>query len=180
MSRKGLVKGRRAWDVVRLALLWARRGGAFRNRLVINMSLLHKGIKKLRHSHHQTPQRGALVYGERELSFDDTPMIHVKMHRPSSLRFKMPHIPCIKPHVDFDYDFEFDDGYYGYGAECDDGYRVAAMTEEEAARPEEVNHEHSDEEIDLKAEKFIAKFYEQMKLQRQISYLQYSENGSKN
>lgn len=178
MSKKGSIKGRRAWDALRLALLWARRGGAFRNRLVINMSLLHKGIKKLRHSHHQTPPRGALVYGERELSFDDTPVIHVKMHRPSSLRFKMPHIPCIKPHVDFDYDFEFDDGYYGYGGECDDDCRAAAV--EEAAAPEEVNGEDSDEEIDLKAEEFIAKFYEQMKLQRQISYLQYSENGSRN
>ncbi|KAL7198200.1 hypothetical protein ACSBR2_020674 [Camellia fascicularis] len=32
-----------------------------------------------------------------------------------------------------------------------------------------------DEENDLKAEQFIAKFYEQMKMQRQVSYLQYNE-----
>ncbi|XP_057776653.1 uncharacterized protein LOC130995399 [Salvia miltiorrhiza] len=164
MSRKSSVRSRRAWDVIRLALLWARRGGVFKNRLAINMSLLQKGIRKLRHSHHHAPP---LVYGERELSFDDTPVIHVKMHRPSSLRFKMPHIPCIKPHVDFDYDFEFDDDrdeIYGYGAE------------EEDDEDEEVNI--GDEEVDLKAEEFIANFYKQMKLQRQISYLQYNEKGS--
>ena len=32
-----------------------------------------------------------------------------------------------------------------------------------------------EEEIDSKAEEFIARFYDQMKLQRQISYLQYNE-----
>ena len=144
--------------MLRLALLWARRGGAFRNRMAINMRLLQKGIRKLRHSlHHGTPP-GALVYGERELSFDDTPVIHVKMHRPASLRFM---IPCIKPQVDFDYDFDFDDD------------QIYAEEEEKVI-------EECDDEVDLKAEEFIANFYKQMKLQRQISYLQYHEKRSTN
>ncbi|KAG6426832.1 hypothetical protein SASPL_111066 [Salvia splendens] len=159
MSRKNSMRSRRAWDVLRLALLWARRGGAFRNRMAINMRLLQKGIRKLRHSHHHgTP----LVYGERELSFDDTPVIHVKMHRPASLRFM---IPCIKPQVDFDYDFDFDD---------DEIY-----AEEEEEKVIGIGEE-CDEEVDLKAEEFIANFYKQMKLQRQISYLQYHEKRSTN
>lgn len=155
----------RAWDSLRLALLWARKAGVFRNRLVINLNQLHKGIKKLRQSHQASA--GALVYGDRQFSFDDTPIIHVKMHRPSSLRFKMPHIPCIKPHVDFDYDFEFDD---------DDDYvkeRRSFLKEKQ-----EDDNDDDDEGIDLKAEEFIANFYEQMKLQRQISYLQYNDNTS--
>lgn len=176
MSKKSSLATRRAWDVLRLALLWARKRGVFRNRLVINLSVLQKGIRKLRHSH-QTP-RGALVYGDRELSFDDTPIIHVKMHRPSSLRFKMPHIPCIKPQVDFDYDFESDDDYDVDVGEMFDGVdRVIKGAEEEEEEEEEVNGA-CDEGIDLKAELFIAKFYEQMKLQRQISYLQYNDKGS--
>ncbi|KAL1550278.1 hypothetical protein AAHA92_18260 [Salvia divinorum] len=162
MSRKSSARSRRAWDVLRLALLWARRGGAFKNRLAINMRLLQKGIRKLRHSHHHgTP------HGERELSFDDTPVIHVKMHRPASLRFI---IPCIKPQVDFDYDFDFDDDEsYGYGAALEEAEEEVIGIGEEC-----------DEEIDLKAEEFIANFYKQMKLQRQISYLQYNEKRSAN
>ncbi|XP_047963499.1 uncharacterized protein LOC125208003 [Salvia hispanica] len=158
MSRKNSMRSRRAWDVLRLALLWARRGGAFRNRMAINMRLLQKGIRKLRHSHHHGTPPGALVYGERELSFDDTPVIHVKMHRPASLRFM---IPCIKPQVDFDYDFDFDDD------------QIYAEEEEKVI-------EECDDEVDLKAEEFIANFYKQMKLQRQISYLQYHEKRSTN
>lgn len=165
--------GKRAWDILRLALLWARKGGVFRNRPVINFNVLQKGIKKLRHSN-QSPQGGALVVGDRQLSFDETPVIHVKMSRPSSLRFKMPHIPCIKPHVDFDYDFEFDHIDYNYDdheeEEFDDHVKEE---EEEEVEEEEVLNE--DEGIDLKAEEFIAKFYQQMKLQRQISYLHNNE-----
>ncbi|KAG9131942.1 hypothetical protein Leryth_023252 [Lithospermum erythrorhizon] len=68
----------------------------------------------------------------------------------------MPQMPC-QPQVDFDYDFDYDynnrsDNYRPSNAENDNG-----------------------NEIDLKAEKFIAAFYEQMKFQRQVSYLQYNE-----
>lgn len=45
--------------------------------------------------------------------------------------------------------------------------------EEEEYEEETIPEE--EKEIDLRAEEFIAKFYEQMKLQRQISYLQYNE-----
>ncbi|CAI9761487.1 unnamed protein product [Fraxinus pennsylvanica] len=105
MQKKGSKSGHRAWHTLRLALLWARKGGILRNKFALSLSLLQKGVRSPRHPN----GGGALIYGERELSFDQTPIIHVKMHRPSSLRFKMPHIPCINPHVDFDYDFELND-----------------------------------------------------------------------
>lgn len=190
--------GRRAWNILRLALLWARKGGVFKNRLMMDLRLLPKFIiKNLRNSnnHHQ---RGALHYGDRELSFDDTPVIHVRMHRPSSMRFKMPHIPCINPHVDFDYDFgcssdydqEDDNVNGGYDNDDDDivarksflmaadhhrqqpgsdnGCDLDKCEETDCGTP-------CDEGIDSKAEEFIARFYQQMKLQRQMSYLQYTE-----
>lgn len=146
---------------------------------------LPKYIKSLRHQE----RHGALqAYGERQLSFDTTPVIHVRMHRPSSLRFKLPHIPCINPaaaQVDFDFDFnddndegyyydevtrksflenadEEDDEYYGYDQVCED--KIC-----------EDDDDDDNKGIDMKAEEFIAKFYEQMKLQRQISYLQYHD-----
>ncbi|CAK9145196.1 unnamed protein product [Ilex paraguariensis] len=171
MQEKKSDVARRAWNILRLALLWAKKGGVLKRRLMMDLT---KHLKNLRHS----TQRGALHYGERELSFDDTPVIHVKMHRPTSLRFKLPHIPCINPQVDFDYDFEYSDDNedrisYGdlarksflKGVDDEDDYQCEACHE---VIPCE------DEGIDLKAEEFIAKFYHQMKLQRQKSYLQYN------
>ncbi|KAE8676681.1 hypothetical protein F3Y22_tig00111582pilonHSYRG00615 [Hibiscus syriacus] len=129
-------------------------------------------------------------YKERQLSFDDTPIFNVKVHhhRPTSIRFLL---PCISTEeVDFDYDFGVDD--------CDNGresYLTGSESDvEEGGEVEECGYEGSDEKenssfpysyefedegIDSKAEKFIAKFYEQMTLQRQISYLEYTERDSK-
>lgn len=132
----------------------------------MELRLVPRFLKNLGNS-----RRDSIHYGEHELSFDETPIFHVKMHRPGSMRFKMPHIPCINPEVDFDYDFELGGG---------DG--VAAGDEEEEARKSFLLGVDEDdcgcdgaEEIDVKAEEFIAKFYAQMKLQRQISFLQYKE-----
>ncbi|KAK3430638.1 hypothetical protein EUGRSUZ_E02488, partial [Eucalyptus grandis] len=85
---------RRAWDVVRLALLWPRRGGAFRRLIAVKFRLaVARFVKSI---------------GERELSFDKTLVFHVKMHRPGASkrsRFRLPRIPCISPDVDFEYGF---------------------------------------------------------------------------
>ncbi|KAG5514176.1 hypothetical protein RHGRI_035541 [Rhododendron griersonianum] len=171
----------RAWNILRLALLWARKGGLFRKRVVMDqLRLFPKFLKTLRHS----TKRGAIHYGERELSFENTPIINIKMHRPSSMRFRMPRIPCITPCGDFDYNSEFkddddDDDFLSY---CSDGgARKTIMMGGDDEDDEDNGCEVCeaiipvDEEIDIKADQFIAKFYEQMKLQRQISYLQYNE-----
>lgn len=130
---------------------------------------LPKYIKSLRHH-----QRGGTLraYGERQLSFDDTPVIHVRMHRPSSLRFKLPHIPCINPaQVDFnDFDFNEDNDY-------DDVARKSFLKSADDEEYYGYDQVCEDQGIDMKAEEFIAKFYEQMKLQRQISYLEYHDKN---
>lgn len=161
--------GHRAWNILRLALLWARKGGVFRRRLVTEMRLLPKYLRRLAHATPPTP--GQLYYGERELSFDKTPIFQ----RPSSMRFHLPHIPCINPHVDFDYDFDVDEDHdlhhYDNGRKC--GHNNEEYGYEECEREGE-EEEEEDQGIDVRAEEFIAKFYQQMKLQRQISYLQYN------
>ncbi|KAL1825814.1 hypothetical protein DCAR_0314006 [Daucus carota subsp. sativus] len=186
MQMKKSNAARRAWNILRITLLWARKGGVLRRRLMLNFP---KYIKNLRHNHGGNTYR----YGERQLSFDDTPVIHVRMHRPSSLRFKLPNIPCINPaQVDFDFDFNDtnDDGFY-----YDDIARKSFLKSAEEEEDEEEEYsgldvevygdqeieEHEQEQaanIDTKAEEFIAKFYEQMKLQRQISYLEYHKTST--
>ncbi|XP_061338386.1 uncharacterized protein LOC133285214 [Gastrolobium bilobum] len=174
--------GHRAWNLLRLSLLWARKGGVFRRKLAMELRLVPKYLKRLGHT---TPP-SQIHYFERELSFDETPIFHVKMSRPSSMRFHLPHIPCINPHVDFDYDFnDDDDNIVEYG----NGRKSALM--DAGDQDEEVYYGYeggcqemaSDEDaqgIDKRAEEFIAQFYQQMKLQRQISLLQYNETTNRN
>ncbi|KAK6803873.1 hypothetical protein RDI58_001657 [Solanum bulbocastanum] len=175
IQRKRSVVARRAWNVLRLALLWARKGGIFKNKHLVDLRLLPKYFKSLCHTN---DHYGALHYGEREFSFDDTPIFHVKMHRPASLRFKMPNIPCIKPQVDFDYDYEREDEMYNDNNNNDDAPRKSFLKtecQEDEYMSEEIVASGDDEAIDMKAEEFIAKFYQQIKLQKQLSYLQYHE-----
>ncbi|KAL5700955.1 hypothetical protein ACHQM5_026345 [Ranunculus cassubicifolius] len=161
----------RAWRILRLALLWARKGGALRRSLMVELRVLPNYIKSLCHVHH----RESIHYREKEFSFDETPLFNFKMHRPSSLRFNL---PCIKPQVDFDYEYEYD--FNGRYANEDNVYQIEGRKsyEEEDCfeEVERMNNEivPEDESIDDKAEEFIANFYRQMKMQRQISYLQYN------
>ncbi|KAK8636088.1 hypothetical protein V6N13_004798 [Hibiscus sabdariffa] len=182
----------RAWNLLRLALLWARKGGVFKRRLMMELRLVPKFLKGLAQTSTRNDHRMiSSHYKERQLSFDETPIFHVKIHhhhhRPASMRFLL---PCISTEeVDFDYDFgvnDYDNGRESYststGSESDVEVEECGYegSDEKENSPYRHSNEFEDEGIDSKAEKFIANFYEQMRLQRQISYLEYTERGSKN
>ncbi|XP_044480962.1 uncharacterized protein LOC123223376 [Mangifera indica] len=169
MPKKNGDVSRRAWNLLRAALLWARKGGLFKRRLMMELRVLPKFIRSLGHN---TPP-DQIYYGERELSFDKTPIFKVKMHRLASMRFL---IPCIDPPVDFDYDFDLDDDDED-GDGYDYGRKSYLENEEQVVEEEKIPLE--EQGIDLRAEEFIAKFYEQIKMQRQISYLEYNESLNK-
>ncbi|KAK2632323.1 hypothetical protein EUGRSUZ_L01709 [Eucalyptus grandis] len=161
---------RRAWKLLRLTLSWARQGRAFKLQLRL---LVPKFLKIIGHA--ATPH-SHIWYGERELSFEKTPVVHVKMHRPGSMRFMF---PCIKPKVDFDMEFDDEDSYRVYNGydSTKKSFFLENADEQECFYDDNGRIQCEEEErgIDSRAEEFIAKFYEQMKLQRQISYLQYNE-----
>lgn len=177
MPLKNRGVGQRAWNLLRLSLMWARKGGVFRRRLATELRLVPKYLKRLGHT---TPQNQINYYFERELSFDKTPIFHVKMYRPSSMRFNLPHIPCINPHVDFDYDFEDDNDNI---VEYDNGRKSIVLVNAEDHGQDiafsEEDQEEDEQGIDKQADEFIARFYQQMKLQRQISLLQYTETPTR-
>ncbi|XP_010429296.1 PREDICTED: uncharacterized protein LOC104713786 [Camelina sativa] len=161
----------KAWSLVRMALLWGRKGGVFKRWPLFELrSLFSKHLKALAHMRHHSSSNGDRYYGERQLSFDETPLFNVKKHCPttSSMRFLL--LPCIAPPVDFDYDFEMDGQDYSnevklYGY---DELKYESCTEED--------DEEEEKGVDVRAEEFIAKFYEQIKLQRQVSYLEYKQH----
>ncbi|CAK7348381.1 unnamed protein product [Dovyalis caffra] len=184
-QKSGSDVANRAWNILRLALLWARKGGVFKRRLMMELRVVPKFLKSLGHN----SRRDRLHYGERELSFDETPIFHVKMHRPASMRFS---IPCITPQVDFDYDFDDEvireDDIYQDGSvyESYDEMRRSFLLKSGDEEEYEDEYETCEEKIpaeekgiDMRAEEFIAKFRQQMRLQRQISYLKCHETPKK-
>ncbi|KAL9285422.1 hypothetical protein AtEden1_Chr4g0274191 [Arabidopsis thaliana] len=150
----------KAWSLMKMALLWGRKGGVFKKWPLFELrTLFFKHLKALAHHH----SNGDRYYGERQLSFDETPLFNVKkkMHCPtSSMRFLL--LPCFAPPVDFDYDFEMDGQDYSDEVQSY-GYDESCSEEEKG--------------VDVRAEEFIAKFYEQIKLQRQVSYLKYKQHN---
>uniref|UniRef100_A0A0D9VT41 Uncharacterized protein n=1 Tax=Leersia perrieri TaxID=77586 RepID=A0A0D9VT41_9ORYZ len=180
--------GRRAWRLLRLAMLWARKGSAVHSlRLLSNLRRAGVGVGI------GGGGRGdRLRYGEREYSIEETPAFRFRTPSARVLRL----IPCIAPAVpdtpgiygDEDrYFFCRRDtepecsGYYynGEPSECggeedgpaDEQLLELSMLEASAAAATE----GEDAGVDAKAEAFIARFHAQMKLQRQISWLQYNE-----
>ncbi|GLU16784.1 hypothetical protein SLE2022_331990 [Rubroshorea leprosula] len=169
MTKKSCVN--RACNLLKLALLWARKGGVFKRRLAVELSLGAKYLKNLRH----TAPRHQIHYGERELSFDKTPNFQVKMPRSASMRFLFPCISAEK--VDFEYDFgdDGDDEANGFDSEREINYLEDEGEEECGYDCCEDKAPAEEEEIDSRAEEFIAEFYKQRKLERQNSYLEYTE-----
>jgi Cotton fibre expressed protein len=161
MARRNAKLTNRAWRVLHLAVLWARKGDMFKpNHVLLRVRLLK--TLKLRHSG-QSPR----LQSEREFSFEETP----------TFRFKTPSLfclPCVTPSVDQNFDQD----------------ELEHLVYQRQKEHEQIEHDHKEEEhvelieegerleekgIDTRAEEFIQRFYEEMKLQRQISAIRYYE-----
>ncbi|XP_031498139.1 uncharacterized protein LOC116262784 [Nymphaea colorata] len=168
----------RAWSFLRFALLWSRKSSAFRRRLILNLRMMPNYLKNLRSS-------GSNFNGEREYSIEETPIFRLKFHKNVKKQGHFPRIPCINAPIevegeDFFYDHRSyhcdEDDVDGDGDEVvDQGSGSSSGEKKGASFSGGQDGSWKEEEVDLKADEFIAEFYRQMKLQRQISYLQYKE-----
>lgn len=97
--------------------------------------------------------------------------MRVKMYKPTSTRFR---IPCFTPGLDDMVDFNNcdDDDHHNDYCFNHRKYVLEDPVFGEVDTVEDQNDE-GDERIDERADKFIAEFYAQMRLQRQISRLEY-------
>ncbi|CAM0872844.1 unnamed protein product [Alopecurus aequalis] len=168
--------GGRAWRLMRLAVLWARKGSAAHS-LRLLKTLRRSGVGR----------KDQLRYGEREFSIDETPAFRFRTPSARVLRF----IPCIAPAVPDTPAYYGEDRYFfcdarerdeegcvgdyygGEPSECG----VESIEDEQLLERAMMEAAEGGEDagVDVKADEFIAKFYAQMKLQRQISWLQYNE-----
>ncbi|XP_020252327.1 uncharacterized protein LOC109829696 [Asparagus officinalis] len=96
-----------------------------------------------------------LHYGEHELSFDETPIF----------RFMRKHPHPFRSCADSRLDSLYDDGEDDDTGSCDPSQ---SRIEREVDRGDEG-------EIDVRAEEFISRFYGEIKLQRERSWLRYNE-----
>ncbi|XVE86769.1 hypothetical protein DITRI_Ditri18aG0060600 [Diplodiscus trichospermus] len=140
----------KAWNLLRLALLSARKGAVMKRGLKV------KGLGD------KAPS-DQIHYLERQLSFDRSPDFHVKKDRlTGSMRFLFPCLgtKTVEFHNDIadDEDGRFHNGNYSG--------RESYPTEEEEEYNGCENKSHlEDEGIDSRAEKFIAEFYGQISVQ---------------
>uniref|UniRef100_A0ACD5XPB2 Uncharacterized protein n=1 Tax=Avena sativa TaxID=4498 RepID=A0ACD5XPB2_AVESA len=182
-TRKASVGGK-AWRLLRLAVLWARKGSSVHSLRLLKTLRHGGGVGGLRWG-----RKDQLRYGEREFSIDETPAFRFRTPSARVLRF----IPCIAPAVP-DTPCDYDDGRYFFRERDDEGCVVGDYYGDDDGEPSECGVESVEDEqlleralveaaaeggedagVDVKADEFIAKFHAQMKLQRQISWLQYNE-----
>ncbi|CAA6654369.1 unnamed protein product [Spirodela intermedia] len=127
---------------------WPSNGGVFKRGLLSELRRLLNCVKSLKASPSEV--------------VDETPLFFSINRRRKSR--EIPSIPCFKPTVDFDYDGVDEEREWG-------GRYLIEGRSEESVVAEEEEEEEEEESIDKKAEEFIARFYEQLHLQQQRSFL---------
>ncbi|KAF3657158.1 hypothetical protein FXO38_13804 [Capsicum annuum] len=181
MQRKRSAVARRAWNVLRLALLWAREKVAFSRTGTWSIFVCFLNILKI----------SAILMTTATVSVPGYYIIgNVSFLWMTLLLFTLRCIallPCvsrcqISPASNLKsiltltltmiMTYERDDEMYPDNNDGDAPRKNFLNTEDEYVSSEVSEEITCDEAIDMKAEEFIAKFYEQIKLQRQISYLQ--------
>ncbi|KAL4202502.1 hypothetical protein AMTRI_Chr02g221440 [Amborella trichopoda] len=156
MAKKKCALSTRAWSLVRFALLWARKGGIFKRGFIRDLKLL------ARCPHHSE------LTAYRQFSFGDSPAVQLKLPR-SIVKF-----PCMNPPITLDNDYDHDDNHE-YDIDPDGNGAGYDHSHEDSYYDGDRNASECDELIDSKADEFIERFYQQMRLQRQLSCLKYNE-----
>ncbi|KAL4182136.1 hypothetical protein AMTRI_Chr12g241000 [Amborella trichopoda] len=157
MARKKCALATRAWSMIRLAL-WARKGGIFKRGFMGGLKFLSRG-----------PRHSEITS---YLSFGDSPTVPLNLPR-SIVKF-----PCMNPSItldndDCDTDIDSDgvDDRYGAGYDHDHGDDHC----HQGSYYDGDGDGDGDASVDSKADEFIERFYQQMRLQRQLSCLKYNE-----
>lgn len=150
LSEQMSARRRQAWGYLKTVIfVWVRtKGGSFKDWFQSTSNrqfrLFYRYIKSLRCSLGSFDNE-RFLYGERQLSFDETPAFRFNLFRGRKRESDA-----------FDY----------YYTQSFLQRREDTLVEEE---------EEKEKGVDAKAEEFITKFQEQMRLQRQISLMQYNE-----
>ncbi|GLJ50438.1 hypothetical protein SUGI_1074740 [Cryptomeria japonica] len=180
---------KKLWNMVKAAFMMLRKEIVLKRKMVLEMQMMMKRGKMLGkslgslifHHSHGKSRHCSTGFGVREYEFScsNTP---ISFHIGKKRHNFFPSIPCIQPHAD--------------EGDCYSNAIVVSQSEffsknimdfsdlpcvDESTRPLSPfcggnNLSCCEEErVDREAEEFISRFYQQMRLQRQGSFLQYDE-----
>eukprot|EP01018_Ginkgo_biloba_P017887 Gb_28410 [translate_table: standard] len=193
------VAAKRFWNVLRIAFFMLRKGLISKRKMLMDMHLMMKrgkvygkNLGNLMFHHSRTNNQG---YGlqEYEFSCSNSPanpvFFHMGKRKHHYFPIHIPHFPCIHPHSleekeeptaiiipQLDYNAEY--------------FTKDSLDQKDFPAPEKLSpmlsplsrrisscsgEEDNGDQVDRQAEEFIARFYEQLRLQHQVSLLQYQE-----
>lgn len=199
VSAKGLqhVAAKGLWRFLRIAFFMMRKGLTSKSKILMDMHLMmERGKvygKSLRNLvfHHSKDSSNQSGFGlqEYEFSCSNSPAIfNMAKRKHHYFPTHMLHFPCIHPHQ-FEEKEEpntialpkLDESNEYFSKDCLDHkklpalQRLSPLLSPMCRRISNSFSEDNDHQVDRHAEEFIAKFYEQLKLQNRMSLLQYQE-----
>jgi hypothetical protein len=189
---------KRFWNVLRIAAFMIRKGSLISKRkILMDMHLMRergkvygRSIRNLVFHHSRGNNHGGFGLQEYEFSCSNSPAIfHTAKKKHHYFPTNILHFPCIYPHEVEDKEepntivfpkLDYSNEYFSN--DCLDPYDLPAVQKPSPLLSplcgrisSSSNEDDNDNQVDRQAEEFIAKFYEQLRLQNQMSLLQYQE-----
>uniref|UniRef100_A0A0D6R3S4 Uncharacterized protein n=1 Tax=Araucaria cunninghamii TaxID=56994 RepID=A0A0D6R3S4_ARACU len=191
------VSAKRFWNVLRIAFFMIRKGLISKRRMLMDMHVMMKRGKVYGKSlgnlmfHHSRGNNHGVGLREYEFSCSNSPA-PVLFHVPrKKFQIHMPHFPCIHPHP-IEEDKEEDPNAFVFPQLDYNGeyFTKDCLDQKDLPGPDKLSpmlsplsrrisiyseDEDNDHRVDRQAEEFIARFYEQLRMQQQVSMVQYQE-----
>lgn len=189
------VVAKRLWNIVKMAFLLLRKGSVLKRKIMVDIHLMMKrgkvllGNLLLNHSLHSLGRSSMTGFGlhDYEFSCSNSPApfsFHMRSKHHSYFP-SMALFSCIQPRaLDEDLDNKsnavvISQSEYFTKSNMD----LSNLPVVDGSRPlspfcrskEELYADQADHQVDKQAEEFISKFYDQIRLQRQVSLLRYDE-----
>lgn len=184
---------KRLWNIVKMAFLLLRKGSVLKRKLMVDIHLMMKrgkvllGNLLLNHSLHSLGRSPMSGFGlnDYEFSCSNSPA-PFSFHKHHSYFSSIARFSCIQPRA---LDEELDgksnavvisQSEYFTKSNVDLSNLPVVLNGSRPLSPfcrskEELFADQADPQVDRQAEEFISKFYEQIRLQRQVSLLRYDE-----
>jgi len=195
------VSAKRLWNVIRIAFFMMRKGLISKRKMLMDMHLMMergkgygRSLMNLVFQHFRGNSQGGYGLQEYEFSCSNSPVNPVLLHMGKRKHHHFPthilHFPCMNPPPDED-DKEESNAFVLSPSDCNNEYFSKDCLDHDLPSLQKLNpllsplserrisrsssEENNDHQVDRQAEEFIAKFYEQLRLQNQMSLLQYQE-----
>lgn len=173
---------KRLWNALRIAFFMIRKGSLISKRkILMDMHLMMergktygRSIRNLMFQHSRGNDDGGFGLQEYEFSCSNSPVIiHTAKKKHHYFPTQILHFPCIHPHqVE---DKERPNSIFVPKLDYSDEYFTKNCLDPNDPPAVQKLREDDNYQVDRQAGEFIAKFYEELRMQNQMSFLQYQE-----